>query len=410
MKLKLNFKHLHELKHKHKLKFNLNQKGIALLTSVFLITLIVWIATEVSYETTVEYGIHARSVQKVQAYYSARSGLELSLLRIKIYKQALKQFSSQLGDQAHLLNMIWSYPFMWPPVLGEQVGAVEKESINDAVKESSLQGSYFTVISDEGSKLDLNDLASPSKKIQEITKLKLTQILEQKFIADPDFAGRNRKYKAPELVDLIQDWVDGDTNSSLGSSEKSFYPNQENTPPNRALRSMGELSLVEGITSEIYEFLLPQTTVYGQKAINPNTAPVSVIKSLHESITDEVAQEIVKRRDNIQEGGPFKNVEDFWSYVNSVGGRVPTENQAQTPLIFDKILTFKITSTGEYRGNTHTIEAVAWDIDEVSNTMAQSVAKELLDKELKKQDPTKGQGSKQTQDKGPPRIIYWHEK
>ncbi|MCK4707043.1 MAG: general secretion pathway protein GspK [Gammaproteobacteria bacterium] len=63
--------------------------------------------------------------------------------------------------------------------------------------------------------------------------------------------------------------------------------------------------------------VLPETT-----DININTAPAEVLRSLDIKITDEIAQQIITRRDgNIQDGGdvtPFKTVTDFKTYLESI--------------------------------------------------------------------------------------------
>ena len=63
------------------------QKGVAILFAIFIISMIVWMASELLYETTVEYAVHAKSVHRLQAYYLAKSGLDLSRLRIQIYNK-----------------------------------------------------------------------------------------------------------------------------------------------------------------------------------------------------------------------------------------------------------------------------------------------------------------------------------
>lgn len=391
-----------------------SQKGIAIISVVFIITMIVWMASELTVETSVEYSIHARSVQKLQAYYAAKSGVEMSLLRLKLYKQAKAQLGDQLGPASGLLNMIWTFPLVWPPVLGEEVSSVDRESIQDTIKESQMQGSFMATISDEGSKIDVNDLASPSETIRELTKKQLVEALNLKILDDRDFAEINRQYTAEQLISLIQDWVDGDTQSGAGGDEASYYADrgwETPLPPNRAFRSLEELRMVAGMTPSLYKFLSDKVTVYGQKAINPNTAPAEVLMALDESMTQEVVQEITSRRDDIQAGGPFQNAADFWSFANSQGARVTTEKQTETPLVFDSVLAFRIRSSGEYRGNMHNIEVVVWDIDQVTSSLAGVLTEEITGKKAgDSADSTKASGNQQLQDKGPPRIVYWKEK
>jgi len=400
------------------------QKGVAIISAVFIITLIVWIASELTYETTVEYSIHARSVQKLQAYYTARSGIELSLLRLMIYKNAKAQFGSQLGAQSALLNMIWSFPLVWPPVVGEDVSVVDKDTLNEAVEASTLKGSFMANIFDEGSKLDINDLGSPSEKIRELTHLRLSQLLQEQIIFDRDFADNNRNTPIENLLVHIRDWVDPDQQSTIGGDERSFYPNANQLwPPNRSFRSLDELQYVATMTPSIFDFLKNKVTVYGQKAINPNTASTEILSSLDITMTSEIVSKLISRRDNIQLGGPYQNAEDFWGFANSLGARVTAEKQADIPMIFDNVMSFRVRSSAEYKGNHHTIEIVVWDFPQIVESLALQVSQEIIGvtggqgqnsgQGVRQPTPgaqTSGQPGGQRQDNRPPPIVYWIER
>src|SRR5262249_32817383 len=90
-----------------------NEKGIALLIALFALTLMIFIATEVSYDTTVEYVVASQQVQRIKAYYAAKAGMEICLLRIQLYKQALVSLGSMLGPQKSMLDLVWQFPLSW---------------------------------------------------------------------------------------------------------------------------------------------------------------------------------------------------------------------------------------------------------------------------------------------------------
>lgn len=403
-----------------------NQKGVAILLAVFCVVLITYLVTEVTYETSVEYSIHAGSINRVKAYYAARSGVELSLLRIKIYRKVQKQFGKQLGPQAGLLNLVWSFPLSWPPVMPESVTEVNKDDVKDTVKESKMDASYNATIFDEGSKIDLNDLNSPSKTIREVTKKMLLKIFESKQLNDPDWLREHQNFRAEELINNIIDWQDSDKQALNGGDERALYkeiPNDVNVeffPPNRAFRTLDELRLVAGMTDEYFNLLAPMVTVYGAKAINPNTASREVIKYLDPSITDEIVTAVLERRDDPNQGGPFTAAQDFWNFINSKGGRVDSEVMQDTPLIFEAVTNFRIRSVGEYNGAIREINAVVFDLPSAAAAVAEKVKKE-------KDDGGGGGGgatptptpapttptaanNNQSASKGPPRIVYWYEK
>jgi general secretion pathway protein K len=60
--------------------------------AIFATSLMIFLAVEVSYDTSVEYLVASQQVNRLKAYYAAKAGVEMSLLRILIYKKAMAQF------------------------------------------------------------------------------------------------------------------------------------------------------------------------------------------------------------------------------------------------------------------------------------------------------------------------------
>jgi general secretion pathway protein K len=368
----------------------------------------------------VEYNVNVNSLNRLKAYYAARSGVELSLLRIKTFQQASSQFGKQLGGQAEMLDQIWRFPFAWPVPMPDGLSAVDKDSIKSTLKESIMDTSYVATIEDEGSKLDMSDLVSPSKALQESTRRRLLDVFQSKLKNDEDFQRKYGSYRFEELVNAITDWQSKLRTGVAGGDKRQGYNDYpENYPPNRSFRTIQELRLVPGMTEDLYEILEPSITIYGMKAINPNQASKEVIKSLDPEINDEIANAIIKRRETPSEGGPFKNKEDFWGFITGRGVRLG-EKAEETPLVFDKVVNFRIKSTGEYAGMSREITVVVMDLQNVASTVKGYVDKEKAaaagnvgggggDPGGK---PAGNQAQSQTPalPKGPPRIVYWGER
>ena len=404
------------------------QKGLAIMLAVFTVVLATYIATEVSYESNVEYIVNAQAVSKIKAYYAARSGVELSLFRIKLYQAAQAQYGQMLGNNTKMLDLIWSFPFAWPPPTLPTMTAVDQDQVKDVVKESKMDASYMTSIQEEGSKLDLNDLASPSKSIRESTKKRLMQIFEIRLKNDEKFRHEYEDFKFSGLINRIVDWVSPGKTSVEGGEKSRFYHPDEETgplPPNRAFRTFGELRLVADMNDEFYRMLESQATIYGTKAINPNYASADILKNLDVSMTNEVVQKIIERRESEQKGGHFVGskekgcADEFWSFVNSVGGRVTDEIQQSVPISCDPVYTFKITSTGMYSGVSRQITAIVYDVQRAAAKVGEAIKKDNPPKDaqgnpIKQNPPTNGQGSSSggqnnTPSKGRPRVVYWIE-
>lgn len=402
------------------LKLLNNNKGMALILAITSVVLISWIAMEVSYDSLVEYNVNVNSLNRLKAYYAARSGVELSLLRIKTYQQAQSQFGKQLGGASEMLDQIWKMPFAWPVPIPPDLNAVDKDAINQTIKDSVMDASYSVTIEDEGSKIDLNDLASPSKALRETTHRRLMQVFESKLESDEEFQRKYSGYRFDELINAIADWQTDKRASVSGNGDKrSIYRDYpEKFPPNRAFRTLQEVRMVPGMTEDFYELLEPLITIYGMKAINPNQTTKEVLRSMDPGITDEIAEEIIKRRNDTNLGGPFQNKEDFWGFVVQKGARLGDKAE-EMPLIFDKVYNFRIRSIGEYAGVSREITVVVMDLQSVAATL-----KGYVDQEKQAQNPTDPNAPKnpspaaknpaQSQStslpKGPPRIVYWGER
>jgi general secretion pathway protein K len=409
------------------LKLLNNNKGMALIMAITSVVLISWIAMEVSYDSLVEYNVNVNSLNRLKAYYAARSGIELSLLRIKTYQMAQAQFGKQMGGASEMLDQIWKFPFAWPVPIPPELNGVDKDQIKETLKESIMDASYSPSIEDEGSKIDLNDLVSPSKALSEAARRRLMQIFEGKLKTDEEFMKKYSGYKFDELINAIADWQTDKRGSVSGNGDKraTYRDYPENFPPNRAFRTIQEVRLVPGMTEDFFELLEPAITIYGMKAINPNQTSKEVLKSMDAGITDEIADAIIKRRDDTNLGGPFKNKEDFWGFVTQKGARLG-EKAEETPLVFDKIFNFRIKSVGEYAGVSREITVVVMDLQSVASTL-----KGYVDKEKQQQNPdpkannlgpggapqnpaANAQNQAQSQSgplpKGPPRIVYWGER
>jgi len=280
-----------------------------------------FLAVELNFDTSVEYILSNKEYHRVKAYEAAKAGMELSLLRIQLFKNVTKQYGSQLKGQESILQMIWSLPFTWPPTIPEATSMVDKDQMNTAMSDSFMDARYVANISAEGSKIDINDLDSLSESLKKATKDQLLKVFVQKLETEDDaWAEKNKNYDYEELINNMKDWIDEDNISENGGDEKSRYPDADDDatiPPNRPFQTMDELKMVDGMTDEVFNILLPLVTVYGSKGINVNQANTEILKSIDPIITDEVAAEVIKRRNDMDKGGPFKDEKELISFIGA---------------------------------------------------------------------------------------------
>ena len=413
-----------------------NNRGIALLIAMFAMMLMLFIAVEVSYDANVEYVVASQQVGKLKAYYSAKAGMELSLLRINLYKQAVVGLGDKLGPARGMLDMIWSFPLMWPIVLPDGVSRVEKDQLGKIQKESLMDSAFQTAITAESGKIDLNDLGSPVKGIRDYTTRQLLKIFETELRNNDAFNSQYGGFKFDEVVNNIADWVDEDQEGRNGGDEKSAYRDREGDdvvflPPNMTFKTIEELHMVAGMKDDFFKLLAPRVTLYGVKGVNVNFAPRELLESLDYTMDKKVVDAVITRRSSPKEGGPFSSAEDFLGFIQNQGANRKAIEELKIPLLVDPELNFRISSIGISGKSKREIIAAVYDFD----TVAQRYS-DLLNKEYPAQSapiggsgasppnpPIGGSGTGSTTPptveasglklkapKGRPRIVYWEER
>lgn len=419
-----------------------SESGIAMLIALFAMTLMLFIATEVNYDTAVEYNEASQQVQRIKAYYAAKAGMELSLLRIQLYKQAMVSLGDQLGPQKSMLDMIWQFPMSWPPMIPEKtkVTEVDKDMIQSSVKESLMEAQYATTIEPESGRVNLNDLGSEVKIVQQTTRQQLLNIFATEVRNNDKFRQKYSSTNFDELINNIQDWVTPGPESANGGDKNSRYAkmdmkdtNKDFIPPGRPFKTMDELHMVAGMKDDFYRLIEARATVYGLQGINVNYAPEEVLRGLDLTFTDEAVKAVMKRRNDPKEGGPFPAGEQcastFLNFVSPYGVNIRAIQDSKVNLICDPEYNFHVVSTGTYQKAKREITAVTFDLDNLPGRLA-----DLLNQQDKQNNPsqvvpgqtpggagapggvTPGQPQQQQNNstkmkapKGRPTVVYWEE-
>lgn len=114
----------------------------------------------------------------------------------------------------------------------------------------------------------------------------------------------------PRHTASIIDWLDSDNTPLPSGGEENEYllENPAYRPGNTLFSSIDELSLVLGLPPEILAVIGPHITALpATTPINVNTASKEVLQSLHEDISDFVADNLLEARE-IQ---PWNSLEEF---------------------------------------------------------------------------------------------------
>jgi general secretion pathway protein K len=244
-----------------------DERGIALLLTLLVLTILVALILEFDAEARREYRDAAAFRDNFKSTVLARASVQAA--RGVLQQDLLKD--KQANQFFDAPTDIWALP-------------ITNYAIGDGLLNAKIE--------DERGKLNLNDLAGEDaaakvKKVQRFKRLfELLQI-------------------NPDLVDAIVDWVDKNEVQEPSGAESLYYQSQR--PPYKAandhLQTLLELRLIKGMTPEIIEKLSKVVTVYpnegGDSKVNINTADPLVIQALDPRITQSIATAVVQAR-------PFK--------------------------------------------------------------------------------------------------------
>ncbi len=246
-----------------------DERGIALLLTLLILTLLVALILEFDAEARREYRDAAAFRDNFKATVLARAAVQAArgvLQQDALRKKQTEQFFDAPTD-------LWALP-------------INNYAIGDGLLSAQVE--------DELGKLNLNDLTAGGDVVGREGKLKIFKRLFELVQVNPD------------LVDAIVDWIDDNEVSEPAGAESLYY--QTLRPSYRAantpLQTLLELRLIKGMTPEIIEKLSKVVTVYpegGGRRVNINTAGPLVLQALDPRITPEMAAEIIQAR-------PFKTI------------------------------------------------------------------------------------------------------
>ncbi|MBL7020507.1 MAG: general secretion pathway protein GspK [Nitrospinaceae bacterium] len=294
-------------------KLNSNQSGIALMIVLWVLVLLMALATEFAFSMKMEVNTTRNYKEDTESYYLAKAGLNLALA--ELFKNA--SFHSIHDEYGWIAgNPAPTASTENPP----EEGAQEFDIVNRTDIELE-NGTITYTIRDENGKISIN---SASKVI-------LNQLLA--------YSGVKEKIDQDTISDSILDWIDTDKNHRLNGAEDDYYRTQR--PPyyakNGKFETLSELLKVRGVTEEIlygsqdeggeYKGIAQFLTVYNFPLVNPNTASEEVLNIIY---LPEQAVKILNNRST--KGYNSNNLSTF----------------------------FRVTSTGKVQGSRteHTLEAV----------------------------------------------------
>lgn len=402
-----------------------NQKGMAIIMVLSTIIFIIVLVQETVFETQIEYRAAIHELDSLRAYHAAKSGMEVNLLRVKTYQKITSRYAKQIEPVRSYLDLIWKFPFQWPlPLLDTNISLTNKTK-------SLMDSQFITFIKPTASKIDINDLASPIPSLRKWTFKMLYNLIVNLQKTSKIFT-ENNKLSEKQIITLlynIQDWVDPNTQQQQQPllSESILYTHKD-LPHNHSFINLEELHQVANMSDIIYDSLAPFITVYGEKGLDINTAPVELLQALHSQVSIKLAQEIVSLTQNPLQPFVFtqnsfsqflnqKNLEELNLYL------FPKEDQNRdipiSYLYFNAQHNFHMESVGIAGKSQKTLVATYFNTAFINQRFQQLIKKEKR-RELKK---IKAQTNSQRvipirpptralpvpHQNNAPIIIYWKE-
>ncbi len=302
---------------------------------------------EFQYAAMVERKLAYNELNQTQAYYLAKAGARIGMLRVALYARlkSNSQIKSMAGNtpggQAMLdmaLDKIWQLPLpSFPPSLEsiKALGNADQLGAETVLKETKItDGSYSVNIQSESSKLNLNSLAVPASFLRErpnfsvpptrpdlYTGLMLVNLLNSFLRESDDPYAEYPNLRPEEQVMDIMDWVSQGDSRLMGGSKDSYYTAL--APPYRSKKgrffTLEELRLVRGMDEHLFEKLRPYVTVYSYDSkLNINSASEKLYRAIYSDFTDDDLKRIIQQRTDL---GGWSSEKQFADFVVSNLGR-----------------------------------------------------------------------------------------
>jgi general secretion pathway protein K len=266
------------------------RRGVALMAALWLVVAIAAVALQFSLEAHERRTVGIRASERGIQQAAAEGALALMQARME---QALRVTPSSTGQSVALLRS--SDP--WLDADSTFSGQVLVDSMPVSI-----------VAHDLGEKLNINQLG------------------ETDFRTFFSFLLGDYS-KATQLSQTIMDWRDPDSLPRPVGAERDDYIKAEMLalPTNTGFRDVDDLRNVMGMTPEIYAASSPYFTTKGPGAVNLNTAPVPVLRTLP-GMTDATLNMILQLR---SQGRRIANVAQIFPAATR-GGR-PRPGQLNSP-------------------------------------------------------------------------------
>ena len=384
-------------------------RGIAIVMVLAAITLISAIVIEINYRSQVSAMVVANRRDGEKAYELARAAVRWSIFRLQL-DNALDQIpviqgTNYGGRKDDLSEVQWAVPLPYPLPVGALGAKTEGGDVAAAPPaESDIGGSFVSALTDESSKINLNDVGSNG--IPGSTRnWSAAAIILENLLLTPRFQTHFKGKDHREILWAIDDWTDGDSevNHLGGGIEDAEYQTEDRDlhVKNAPFYSVEEIRLLKPMTEELFREIRPFVTVYPFDSriprmstqpitpmgrINVNTAPLEILAALINRATQPEAKDRLTCAQNvvkIRKGIVFRAVTgqdpSFDGALRQACGLASTPGPQGGILVFGAQQVLQVRS----------------DVFSVEGTGSVEQTEKTIHAVISRQNPTQ------------PRILYW---
>lgn len=239
------------------MKWLVPQRGVALVSALLVVALLMLVVVEFTYSSQVDTSLAKNALRVVQASCLAQSGVNVAKLVLE--RDAKTDGIDSLADE-------WAEAL--PPL-------------------PAGQGVISVQISDEQAKLNLNALRHANGTILGPWR----EVAERLF---------ERRGLDVGLLDPLLDWLDSDHFPEPRGAERDHYASR--TPPvvprNGPFLTLGELGRVDGLSPAVVDRLREVVTVLpsNRTQVNVNTAPAEVLSALFPELAPDLLDTFLSSR------------------------------------------------------------------------------------------------------------------
>lgn len=269
-----------------------SSRGVALLIVMVMVAILAAFSAEFSYNTRVNLRMASNLERDVQAYYHARSAIEVARMVIRgqaMLNQVLSLVSAGGGGAQNI--ELWSYACKFAEIYNTGKVDLFGKEMFDLSGQAGIgveNGSFSCIADAEDGRVNVN-----FGETVEAKKAMFAELFG--FLRGPRIDGHGLSDEDEEIIDTllnITDWVDpdevrtdfnpldGSFQEGGGSGEDFDYAKYDYRAKNAKFDSVEELRLVEGMDDEMFCKLRDRVTVYSTEKLNVNTADMGLVNAI----------------------------------------------------------------------------------------------------------------------------------